>query len=139
MSGRLKPPLPGEDAQAYHRRVSLMQELPVVTHEAGHISESTKIAFTLGRTVAIIAAVFWAGWIANAKVTEVLTRQEAIDKKLIEVLTKKDLGEAEMRVERRLLDRFASRDLIASCPVFTVRGRTHKPCTILGLTEPREK
>lgn len=102
------------------------------------ISENTKVWLTLGRTVVVITAVFCAGWVANERVTQVLHRQDRMDEKLTQVLTKHDLAEMETRVERRLLERFASRSVRANCPVLTVRGQSHKPCEIVGLTSPHE-
>lgn len=110
--------------------------LPEAPH---HLSENTKVLFTLGRTIVTVASVFVAGWFANSKVGEVLNRQDRMDQRLGEVLTKRDLAEAEMRIERRLLDRLNSRGVLVSCPVLTVRGQTHKPCDFLGLTETRQQ
>lgn len=108
---------------------------PNVEH---HISESTKFAFTIGRSVVFAAAIFWAGWNANQKVNEMLRRQERAEQALSSMVTLKDLALMEAKIEKHLLDRFASRNVIASCPVLTVRGQSYKPCLILGLTEPRE-
>lgn len=151
----LPPALPNESAEAYRRRHSTLglqhPTLVPPTYDLTpvgapsppehHLSETTKIAFTLGRTVAIVGAVFYAGWIANTKVGEVLGRQAQLESQLhtglVNMLTKSDLAEMEARVERHLVDRLSSRGIIASCPVLTVRGQSHKPCEILGLTEPR--
>lgn len=131
----LKPPLPGETASAYHRRViDCAPELPVVSHE---LSEGTKVALSLGRTVAVVAAIFGAGWIASTKVGEVLTRQDRTDQKLAEMLTKSDLMEMQNHVEMNLRKRLASSEVIVNCPIFSARGQTHKRCPIVGLTEPR--
>ncbi len=137
-----KPPLPGESAKDYYRRITASDgvELPVVTlHEPHVLSENTKFAFTIGRTVGLAGALVWAGWMAKSQVGEVLERQDRMDAKLAQVLTKSDLAEAEMRIEARLLRRFSSRDVIASCPVLTFKGQSHKPCEILGLTDPKEQ
>ena len=142
-------PLPGETAEQYHRRLSTLGVLvspsePVIELEVKgddvpiikHLSNSWKGVIAVG---VVISSIFTTGVGLGMKINDVLTKQAAIDLKLTSVLTKKDLAEAEMRVEARVLRRFASREVYANCPVLSVRGQSHKPCPIEGLTDALNK
>jgi hypothetical protein len=103
------------------------------------ITEHTMFAFTVGRTVAFALAVFWGGWTAHHKVNEVLSRQARTEQALLAMLTKADLADVEARIEKHVIQRLTSRNVVVSCPVLTVRGQSYKSCPIIGLAPPQEE
>ncbi len=147
--GPLKPPLPGESAGAYHRRITAAEGAPidpVVVYQEHHfwvflgaiIKRWQMLIGLFGIVSVVVVLTLKIGKLVEA-VDEAAVKLARVDKMVttteldaaIAKITNDVTARVVDNVHEKVVERITNRkDIVVSCPWTTVRGASNKPCQI---------
>lgn len=128
----LPPPIPGETAGQYRRRLSMGVRLPVSSAELKPLSPKSPIRVTLWTFGGILAAVFAAGWTAAVRLSAIETLQRQFDERLAAVAqTVQSSDPPHIKEECREVVLRQMRMLTVECPRPVRKGEVVGNCKLV--------